>query len=33
MEDKFEEKAIDISLGLQACDPNCPQPDPIILQP
>jgi hypothetical protein len=30
MEDQFEEKALEISLGLQTNDPNCPTPDPVI---
>jgi hypothetical protein len=33
MEDQFEEKALEISLGLQDYDPNFPTPDPVILQP
>jgi hypothetical protein len=33
MEDKFEAEALEISLGLQAYDPNNPPPDPVILQP
>jgi hypothetical protein len=33
MEVQFEEKALDISLGLQAYDPIFPTPDPVFLQP
>jgi hypothetical protein len=33
MEDQFEDTALEISLGLQADDPNFPPPDPVILQP
>jgi hypothetical protein len=33
MEDKFEAEALEISLVLQAYDPNFPPPDPVILQP
>jgi hypothetical protein len=32
MEDQFEDKALEISIGLQAYDPNVPPPDPVILQ-
>jgi hypothetical protein len=33
MEEQFEAEALDISLGLQAYDPNFPPPKPVILQP
>jgi hypothetical protein len=33
IEDKFEEKALEINFGLKAYDSNFPPPDPVILQP
>jgi hypothetical protein len=33
MKDQFEEKALEISLRLQAYDPNFPTTEPVILQP
>jgi hypothetical protein len=33
MEDRYEAKALEIRLGLQAYDPNNPPAGPIFLQP